>query len=72
MKTKQHATLKTNGSMKKSKRKSENTSRQIKMKAQPSKNLWGAAKAILRGWQYLLPMKQLEVLMGNLKKDLEL
>lgn len=27
---------------------------------------------ILRGWQYLLPMKQLEVLMGNLKKDLEL
>ena len=37
VKTKQHATKNTNGSMKKSKRNSENTSRQIKMETQLSK-----------------------------------
>ena len=37
MKTKHHATKKTNGSMKKSKRKSENTLRQMNMETQHSK-----------------------------------
>ena len=37
MKTKQHATKKTSGSMMKSKKKSENTSRQIAMNTEPYK-----------------------------------
>ena len=35
--------------MKKSKRKSENTLRQMKMETQLSKNLWDAAKAVKGG-----------------------
>ena len=35
--------------MMKSKRKYKNTLRQITMKTQPYKNLWEAAKAVLRG-----------------------
>ena len=35
--------------MRKSRRKLKNTSRQIIMKTQPLKNLWDAAKAVLRG-----------------------
>ena len=35
--------------MMKSKRKFKNTLRQITMKTQPYKNLWEAAKAVLRG-----------------------
>ena len=38
--------LKTSGSMKKSKRKSENTSRQMKVET-AMQNLWDAAKAVL-------------------------
>ena len=41
--------LKTNGSMKKSKRKSENISRQMKMETQLSKYLSDTAVAVLRG-----------------------
>ena len=39
LETKQHATKKTNGSMKKSKRKSENTSRQMKILRHHSKSM---------------------------------
>ena len=39
---------KNNRSTMKSKKKSENTSRQTTMKTQPYKNLWDAAKAVLR------------------------
>ena len=45
---KQHATKK-NESVKKSKRKSENTLRQMKMELQHLKNLQDTAKMILRG-----------------------
>lgn len=45
---KQHATKK-NESVKKSKRKSENTLRQMKMELQHLKNLQDTAKAVLRG-----------------------
>ena len=38
-----------NGSTKKSKKKSKFTWKQMKMKGQPSKSLWDAAKAVLRG-----------------------
>ena len=45
METKQHATKKTNGSIRKSKRKLKNTLRQMIMKTQPL-NLRDAAKAV--------------------------
>ena len=40
--------FKKNGSLKKLKRKSENTPRQMKMRAM-FQNLWDVAKAVLRG-----------------------
>ena len=49
METKKHVTKKISISMKKSKGKSENTSRQIKMEMHHFKSLWDAAKADLRG-----------------------
>ena len=49
MEAKQYATKKTNGSMMNSKRKSENTSRQIENENTIFQNLWDAAKAVLRG-----------------------
>lgn len=48
LETKLH-TSKNTHKMKKSKGKSENTSRQIKMEMHHFKNLWDAAKADLRG-----------------------
>ena len=47
MKDKQHATKKTNGSMRKSKQKLKNTSRQIIRKT--IEKSWDATKAVLRG-----------------------
>ena len=41
--------LKTSGSMRKSRTILRNASRQMIMKLQPQKNLWDAAKVVLRG-----------------------
>ena len=49
MKTKQHDIKKTSGLLKKSKRKSENTLKQIKVQTQRSKIYGMQKKAVLRG-----------------------
>ena len=61
MENKQHATKKTNGSVRKSRRKLKNTSRQMIMKTQPFKMYGMPQKQFFEESSYFLPQKKRKI-----------